>query len=128
MDGQHDIANVFWRVQAAQTANVVELSALRIETTAGVAIVRGKGRHHLRNGKAGAGDLCGIEEHLVLHRLAAQSGIVRHPGDRFILALDNPIFDGLQLKGGAIGALQYVAVDQAGWRKERRDRRRHSRG
>ena len=95
MDRQHDVADVLRRVQPAQAAHVIKLSAFRIKSAAGVAVVGGKRGDDLRDGKSGAGNLRRIEQHLILHRLAAQPRIVRHALDRLILALNDPVFDGL---------------------------------
>ena len=125
---QHDIADVLQRGDAADAAHVIELAALRIETAAGIGVVGGERGFHLRHRQAGAGDLGGIEQHLVLHRAAAEAGIVGHAGHRSEGRLDHPVLEGLELHRRAVGALQHIAIDQARRRGQRRDRRRHAAG
>ena len=81
MDRQHDVADVLRRVQPAQAANVIELSAFGIEPASGVAVVGPKRGHDLRDGEPGAGNLHRVNQHLILHRLAAKPRIVSHTRD-----------------------------------------------
>jgi hypothetical protein len=84
-------------VEPAESAHVIKLSAFRIEPAAGIVVVGPEGGHDLRDGKSGAGNLHRIEEHLILHRLAAKPRIVSHARDGLVLALDDPVLDGLEL-------------------------------
>jgi hypothetical protein len=88
--GQDDIADVFRRHHAADAAHVIELAALRIEAAAGIAVVGGERGFDLRHRQAGARDFRRIEQHLILHRAAAEAGIVGHAGHGFVLRLDGP--------------------------------------
>ncbi len=121
---QHDIADILDGRQPPEPADIIELPALRIETAAAIAVVGGQRAFDLLHRQAQGGDAHLIEHHLILHRAAAEAGIVRHAGHRAVMRLDRPFLDGLQFHRRAIGALQRVAIDQARGRGQRRDRRR----
>ncbi len=104
----------------ADAADVVELSALRIEAAAGIGVVGGESSGDLRNGEVIAVDARRIEQHLILHGRAAEAGVVGNAGDGAIGTLDDPVFDGLQLLRSAVGAFEHVAIDEAAGAEERR--------
>src|ERR1039458_5171052 len=47
----HDVSNVIRVAYQSDAAHVVELSALRIESAAGIRVIGGESRHYLRNGQ-----------------------------------------------------------------------------
>ncbi len=96
MHGEHHIADVLDRGQTSQAAHVVELAALGIESAAGIVVVGRERALDLCRGHADRGDPRRIEQYLVLHGAAAESGVVRHAGDGTVLRLDDPILEGLQ--------------------------------
>ena len=112
------------RVEPAKAADVVELPAFRIETAAAIAVVRAERAFDLLRRQAGAGQAILVEQHLILHRPAAEAGIVGDSGHRPELRLDGPVLERLELGRRAVGALQRVAVDQARRRGQRLDIRR----
>ena len=122
---QHHVADVLQRLQPADAAHVIELPALRVEAAAGVAVVRRQRGLHLLRGEPDPGDLRRIEQHLVLHAAATETGVVGHAGHGAVLRLDHPVLERLQLHRRAIGALQHVAIDQSRRRRQRRHRRLH---
>ena len=78
LHGDHHVADVLGRVESAQAANVVELAALGVESATRVAVIRvqcGRKRCH---GDSRAGKLGWINQHLILHRLAADGRHVRN--------------------------------------------------
>ena len=77
-------------------------------------------RQHLRHGEVVAVDFGGIEQHLILHDRAAETGIVRDAGHGLVGALDHPVFIGLQLLRGAVRTLNHIAINQIGRARERR--------
>ena len=126
--GHHDGANILGIARQAQAAHVVELPALRVKPAAGVGVVRGESLHHLRNRKVKAIEPCRIKQHLVLHHRAAKAGIVRHAGDRFISALQNPILEGFQILRRAVRAFNDITIDKATGAVQRRQARLHAGG
>ncbi len=128
MHRQHHVADVLHRLQSAQPAHIEELPALRVEAAAGIAVVGGQRRFHLCHRQAERGDLQRIEQHLVLHGAAAETGVVGDAGHRAVLRRNHPVVDRLQFHRRAIGALQHVAIYQPGRRRHRRHRRRHAIG
>ena len=70
----------------------------------------------------------GIEQHLILHDGAAESGIIGHSAHLLVLALDHPVFKGFQFLRRAVRRFQHVAVNQPRRAGQRRERRRHTRG
>ena len=125
---QHHVADVLHGLEPAQPAHVEELPALGVETAAGVAVVGGQRGLDLRHRHAQRGDLHRIEQHLVLHGAAAETGVVGHAGHRAVLRRDDPVVQRLQLHRRAVGALQHVAVHQPRGRRHRRHRRGHAVG
>ena len=119
-----DVADVVQRREPAEAADVVELAAFRIESAAAVAVVRAERALDLLRRQPRAGEAILVEQHLVLHRPAAEAGIVRDAGHRPELRLDRPVLERLELGRRAVGALQRVAVDQPRRRGQRRDVRR----
>ena len=81
-------------------AHVVELSTLRIESAACIGVVGGKRCRHLRNGQVISIKPRGIEQYLVLHGRAAESGIVGHAMHRSVGSLDDPIFNASSVPAG----------------------------
>ena len=122
-----DVADVRGIANQAEAANVVELAALRIESAAGVGVVDRELLHHGRHGDVVGVESCRIEQHLILHHGAAETGVVRNARHLLVFALDHPVFVGLQFLRRAVGALDHVAIDQARGTRERRQRGRHAR-
>src|SRR3954469_7595861 len=102
------VADIALVAQQAKSANVEELPTLGIESTARVRIIGGQSIDYLRNREVISVQPGRIHQHLVLHGFAAQAGIVGHAGNRFVSALQRPIFDDLQLLSAAIGTLEYI--------------------
>ena len=67
-----DVPDVIERFHQAQTADVVELSALREEPAAGVGVVARKLVHDLRHTHRSGGEPVRIDLHLILERLTSQ--------------------------------------------------------
>ena len=126
--GHDDVADVLGRLNASQSAHVVKLAALRVEAAAGVAVVRAERADDQRHRQADRGHLRRIEQHLILHRRTAEAGVVRDAGNGFVLALDHPILERLQLHRRAVGTFEHVAENQSRRREERRHARRDSVG
>ena len=126
MRGDDDVADVLERLHLAEAAHVVELAALRVEAAAGVGVVVGELLHDLRHGDAVRHEPVRIDLHLVLHRLAAEAGVVGDALDRAIAPLEHPVLEDLELLRRAVRALQHVAVDQAAGAEERRHAGRHA--
>ena len=110
--------------EPAEAADVIELAALGIESAAAVAVVRAERAFDLLRRQARAGEAILVEQHLILHRAAAEAGIVGDARNGPELRLDRPVLERLELGRRAVGTLQRVAVDQAGRRGQRLDRRR----
>ncbi len=109
----NDVSNVVGIAHQSNAAHVVELPALRIEPAAGVGVVGGQSRRHLRNGQVIAIDARRIEQDLILHGRSAEPRVVGYTGNRAIGPLHHPIFNRLQFLRTAIGTLQHVAIHQA---------------
>ena len=69
-------------------------------------------------------DACRIQQHLVLHHRAAETGIVGHAMHRTISPRYYPVFNRLQFLRTAVRTLQYIAIHQAA----RAEQRCHARG
>ena len=110
--GDDDVADVVQRGHPAEAADIIELAAFGIEAAAAIAVVRAERAFDLLRREPGAGQAILVEQHLILHRPAAEPGIVGHARDRAELRLDRPVLEGLELGRRAVGALQRVAVDQ----------------
>ena len=123
--GQHHVADILQRVQPTQPTHVVKLPALRVEPAAGIAVVGRQRRFNLGYRQADGSDFGLIQQHLILHGAAAKTRVIGHARHGAVLRRDDPILQRLQLHRRAVGALQYVAVDQPGWCRQRRDGRRH---
>ena len=122
----HDVADILGVAHQPQAADVIELAALRIKPAARVGIVAGQLLRNLRDAHAVGEQLVGVEQHLVLHGRAAQSGFVRHALDRTVLPVQHPVVDGLQFLRGPVGALEDIAVDQPARAEQRRHAGRQS--
>ena len=101
-------------------AHVIELAALRIESAARIGVVDRELLNHGRHRDVVGVELCRIEQHLILHHSAAETGIVRDARHLLVLALNDPVFEDLQFLRGAVGALQHIAIDEPRWARERR--------
>ena len=109
----HDyVADVARIAHQAQAANVIKLAALRIESAAGIGVVDGELLQHGRHRDVVCVEPSRIEQHLVLHHRAPETGIVRDPGNLLVFALDDPIFVDLQLLRRAVRTLEYISIDQ----------------
>ena len=113
-----DVADVLQRRKAPEAADVIELTAFGIESTARVSIVRCKRALNLLGRQPSAGETVLIEQHLVLHRPAAEAGIVGNPRYRSVLRFDRPVLERLELGRRAVGTLKRVTIDEAGGRGE----------
>ena len=123
---EHDLLDVFRTPRQAQTSDVIELAALGIETSPGVAVIRGKRIEDLRDRQVVAIEPRRVEQHLILHLRAAEAGIVGDPGHGPVSALQYPVFKGFELLRRAVRTFQHVTVNQAARAEERRQLRRHS--
>ena len=126
MRGDHDVADVLERLHEAEAAHVVELPALRIEPAAGVGVVARQLLHDLRHRDAVRHQPVRVDLHLILHRLAAQTGVVGHALNRAIAALEHPVLENLEFLRRPIRALQHVPVDEAARTEQRRHARCHA--
>ena len=108
--------------------DVIKLSALRIKAAACIGVVDGKLLNNLRYRDVIAVQARRIEQHLVLHYRAAESGIVGDAANLFVLALDHPVFDRFQLLRRTVRAGEHIAIDQSRRTGQRRKRRLHPGG
>ena len=69
----HNVSNVVGVANQADATHVVELPPLRIEAASRIRIVRSQRCCHLRHGQVVAVDPRRIEQHLILHRHAAEA-------------------------------------------------------
>ena len=104
----------------AEAAHVVKLSALRVEAATGVGVVRVERGDHLHDRQVIVVKLHRVEQDVILHRWTAETGIVGDAGNALIGALDDPVFEGVQLHRRAVGTLDHVAIDQAAGAEQRR--------
>ena len=74
--GDDDVADIVERREPAEAADIIELAALGIESAAAVAVVGAERAFDLLRRKARAGEAILVEQHLILHRPAAEAGIV----------------------------------------------------
>ena len=125
---EHDLADVLERHDATEAADVEELSALGDESAAAVAVVRAERGRHIADRETGAGELGRIDEHLVLHRLAAERRDVGDAGHRAERLVEHPVLQHVQLLRRAIGALQHVSIDESRRRERRLDFGAHTVG
>ena len=112
VNSEYNISDIFWSLNPTESANIIELATLRIESTSGISVVARESRSNVRNRKPCAGDFRGVEQHLILHCFTAESGIIRHAKYGTILPLDDPIFDRFEFHRGAIRTFDNVAIDQ----------------
>src|SRR5487761_726817 len=124
----HCVADVLDVAHEAESANVIKLSALRIKPSSGVGIVVGKLLDDNGHGEVIAVEFCGIEQHLILHHGAAETGIIRDARNRFIRALDDPVLIRHQFLRTAVGTLKHVAVHQVARARQWGHRRHDARG
>src|SRR3954468_19264811 len=59
-----------------------------------------------------------IEQDVILHRRATETGIVGDTGNGAVGAFDDPVFIGVKLGGRAIRTLDDIAVDQTAGAEE----------
>ena len=123
-----DFADVVGGFEQAETAHVVELAALGVKAAAGVGVVGLQSVEDLRDREMEVVELRGIELDVVLHRRAAETGIVGDAGNAAVGALDDPVFEGVEFRGRAIGAFDDVAIDEAAGAEERGHAGRHAAG
>ena len=74
----------------------------------------------LRDGQVEVVEPRGIEQHVILHRRAAEAGVVGDAGDAAVGALDDPVFESVEFHRRAIGAVDDVAIDEAAGAEQRR--------
>ena len=67
------VSDVLCVLYQADAANVVELSALRVEAAAGVRVVGRQSGGDSRDGQVIAVDACRVEQHLILHHRSTTS-------------------------------------------------------
>src|SRR5271170_902626 len=123
----YDVANVIGVSYQPYPANVVELSALRVEPAAGIRIVGSQGGRDLLNCQVVPVEASRVKQHLILHHRSAEPGVVSYAVDRTISSLDHPIFNRLQLLRAAVGAFKHVAIHQAAGAEQWRDARSYTR-
>src|SRR5277367_651493 len=117
--GAHnDVSNVVGVLYEPNAAHVIELSTLGIKSAAGVGVVGGERRHHLRNGQVVSVDAGWVEQHLILHYRATEAGVVGYAVHGTIGALDYPILEGFKLLRRAVGTFEDVAIHQAAGAKQ----------
>src|SRR6185312_9295839 len=109
--GHDNIADILCVPYEPKTANVVELSALRVEAPARIGVVAGELLGDLRYAHPVRKQLVGIEQHLILHGGAAKTRLIRYTLNGTVMPVQHPIVDGLQFLGRTVGTLQNVAVD-----------------
>ena len=90
-----DVSNVIGVAHQSDAAHVVELTALRIESAAGIRVIGGERRHHLRNGQVISVDARRVEQHLVLHHRSTKTRVVGYAVHRSIGPLHHPILERL---------------------------------
>ena len=73
----------------------------------------------MHDGKVVVVEFYWIQEDVILHGGPAETGIVGDAGNGFVGALDVPDFVSMQLHWGAIGAFDYVTIDEAAGAEER---------
>ena len=88
-----DVADVLERLHQAEAADVVELAALRVEAAARVRVVVRELLDDLRHRHAVRHQPVRIELHLVLHRLAAQAGVVGDALNGAVAPLEHPVLE-----------------------------------
>ena len=123
-----DFADVVGGFEQAETADVVELAALRVKAAAGIGVVGLDGVEDVGDGLVEIVETRGIEQHVILHRGAAEAGIVGDAGNAAIGALDDPVFESVQLHRRAVGAVDDVSIDEAAGAEERRHAGRYAAG
>src|SRR5262249_25575305 len=119
-----DFADIVGGFYEAEATDIVELTALSVETSAGVGVVGAKRVENLDDRKVEVVELHRIEKNVVLHGGAAKARVVGNAGNAFVGAFDDPVFVGVQLHRGTVGAFDDVAIDQAAGAEEWRDARR----
>src|ERR1700686_4174916 len=110
---EQDFADIFGRLDEAETSDVVKLAALGIETAASVGVVSGEGVENLDDGKVIVVKLNGVEQGVILHGGSAEAGVVSDAGDAAIGPVDDPGLDCVKFRWRAIGTFDDVAVDEA---------------
>ena len=123
-----DVANIAGVTHQSNAAHVIKLPTLGVKSTSRIGIIGAQCVHDCRNGQVVAINSRGIEQHLVLHGGAAESGIIGHTGDGPVSPLDHPVLKNFQFLRAAIGTLQHIPINQAAGTEERSHGRGHSRG
>src|SRR5277367_1382737 len=88
-----DVSDVFCVAHQADAANVIELSALRIEAATSIRVVGCQSSIDLWDGQVIAVDARGVEQYLILHHRSAEAGVVGHAVDRTISPLNHPVLN-----------------------------------
>src|SRR5208282_932763 len=115
----NDFADVFSGLDEAEASDVVKLAALSVEAAAGVGVVSGESVEDLDDGKVVVVELNGVEQHVILHRGTAETGVICHAGDAAVSALNDPGLEGVEFHRRAIGTFDDVAINEAAGAKER---------
>src|SRR5580704_4193500 len=121
-----DVPNVLCVPHQSDAANVVELSALRIEAATGIRVVGRQSGSDLWNGQVISVDARGVEQYLILHHRSAKARVVRHSVDRTIRPLNHPVFNRFQFLRTAVRTFQNVAIDQATRAEQRGEARSYA--
>ncbi len=116
-----DVADVRGIANEAEAANVIELAALRVESAAGIGVVDGELLDHRGHSDVVGVKPSGIEQHLILHHRAAETGIVCNARHLLVFALDDPVFVDLQFLRRAVRTLDDIAIDEPRGTGERRE-------
>ena len=119
----HDVADLLYFTHQSEAANVVKLTALRVEPAARIGVVASELLRDLWHGHVVLEELGRIEQHLVLHGRAAESRVIGDALNGTIVAFDDPVLYRFQLLRAAVGALQHVAVNQPTRTEQRREAR-----
>jgi len=72
VDREDDLADVVGGLEASDSADVVELAALGIESAAGIPVVRAERGGHVGDRESGPGETRRVEQNLILHGETAE--------------------------------------------------------
>src|SRR5580704_6206283 len=73
VSANHDVSNVICVAHQPDAANVVELSSLRIKSSASIRVVGRQRSSDLGNGQVIPVDSRGVEQHLILHHRSTEA-------------------------------------------------------